>query len=254
MGRGVADAPRRVMSSANPRDTREEILHGGQGASRVTDPNLQGSGRCVRVLLVDDRLMVREGLAGLVDKQPDLEVVGQASNLGDALELDVTADVIIVDIDAPDAKYGDSTARFNRSFPQSRILAISMVSHPAKVQSVLTSGAQGYLLKSAGAADLVAGIRALAAGNTYLQPSLGVDLARWNLTQATTSDLSAREEQVLGLLVLGYTNVEISHYCEVSLRTVEAHRARIHHKLGIRSRAELVQYARRVGLMPSDIR
>jgi two-component system response regulator NreC len=108
------------------------------------------------------------------------------------------------------------------------------------------------LLKTAATTELIVGIRAVADGETYLQPSLGVELARWHRPRDTTLGLSPKEEQVLRLLSFGNTNAEVARICAVSLRTVEAHRARIQQKLGLRTRAELVQYARELGILDLD--
>jgi len=205
--------------------------------------------RPVRVLLVDERVMIREGLSSLIEKDKDLAVVAEVSNLPDAKALGTFADVIVTDIDQPDLGYGDIVPGMQATFPASRILALSMVRHPAKVQYVLASGADGYLLKTAPATELITGIKALADGQTYLQPSLGVDLARWRRTRVATLDLSSIEEQVLQLLALGNTNAEIARYLGVSLRTIETHRSRVYQKLGLKTRAELVQYARKADLI-----
>jgi two-component system response regulator NreC len=201
-------------------------------------------------MLVDNRTVVREGLCALIEQQPDLVVVAQAASVGDALTVDLTPDVIVTDIDLPDAQHGEVIDRLRGFFSQSSILVLTLVGHPATVQSTLAAGADGYVLKTAEITDLITGIRAVADGQRYLQPSLGVELARWHRPRDTTLGLSPKEEQVLRLLALGHTNVEIAHLCGMSRRTVEAHRARIHQKLGRRTRAELVQYAREVGLDP----
>jgi DNA-binding NarL/FixJ family response regulator len=202
----------------------------------------------VDVMLVDNRTVVRAGLCALIERQPDLVVVAQAASLGDAASFDIAPDVIVTDIDLPDAQHGDVIHGLRALFPRSSILVLTVVDHPAKVQSVLAAGADGYLLQTVAGTDLLAGIRALAAGETFLQPSLGVELARWQRPRDTTLTLSPKEEEVLRLLALGHTNAEIARLNGVSLRTVEAHRSRIHQKLGPHTRAELVHYAQQAGL------
>jgi DNA-binding NarL/FixJ family response regulator len=206
----------------------------------------------VDVLLVDNHVLVREGLCALIDQQPDLAVVAQAASVNGSGSLALTPDVIVTDIDLPDAKHGDVISALRGDFPQSRILVLTLISDPAKVQSVLATGADGYLLKTATATDLLTGIRAVAAGEKYLQPSLGVEVARWRRTRDTTLGLSPKEQEVLRLLALGHTNAEVAGLCSVSVRTVETHRSRIVQKLGRRTRAELVQYARDLGLLGLD--
>lgn len=200
-------------------------------------------------MLVDTRAVVREGLRAVIDQQPDLVVVAQAATVGDASSLAIAPDVIVTDIALPDAKYGEVITRLSRVFQRSSILAFSPIGHPAGVLSVLDAGAKGYLLETATAAELLAGIRAVAGGETYLQASLGVDLARLRRPRDTTLGLTAQELEVLRLLALGHTNTEVARLCNMSLRTAEAHRAQIQRKLGRRTRRELVEYARDMGLI-----
>ena len=206
-------------------------------------------GSAIHVMLVDSRAVVREGLSAVIDQQSDLVVVAQAASVHDAGSFDVRPHVIVTDIDLPDAKNSDVISALHGYFAQSSILVFTPIGHPTEVQSVLAAGAAGYLLETAATSDLLSGIRAVADGRTYLQPSLGVDLARWHRPRDTTLGLSPREEQVLQFIALGHTNVEVGRLCNVSLRTIESHRAHIHRKLGLRTRAELVQFARETGLV-----
>jgi len=206
----------------------------------------------VDVMLVDSRAIVREGLRALIDQQPDLVVVAQAAAVRDAGSLDVTPDVIVTDIDLTDAKQGDVISGLREFFQHSSILVFTPIGRPATVQSVLDAGAAGYVLETAATIDLLTGIRAVARGETYLQPALGVELAQWHRPRATMPALSSKEEQVLRLLAVGHTNAEVARLCGLSLRTIEKHRARLHQKLERRTRAELVQYAREAGLVPFD--
>jgi len=199
------------------------------------------------VILVDARAIVREGLRSVIDRQPDLVVVAQVATVEDAGSLAVTPDVIVTDIDLPDAKHGDVVSRLRELFLWSAILVFTPVRHPADIQSVLDAGANGYLRETAPPADVLAGIRAVAGGETYLQPSVGIDLARLHQPRDTT--LSPQEEQILRLLALGHTNTEIARLSNMSLRTAESRRAQIQRKLGRQTRAELVEYARDTGLI-----
>ena len=203
----------------------------------------------VEVTLVDSRAIVREGLRAVIDKQPDLVVVAEAETVADAGRLGVTPHVIVTDIDLTDAKSGNVISGLREFFPRSAILVFTPVGHPAEIQSVLDAGANGYLLESSPTADLLTGIRAVAGGDTYLHPSLGVELARLHEPRDGATTLTAQEEQVLRLLALGHTNIEVARLASMSLRTAEAHRAQIQRKLGRRTRAELVEYARDAGLI-----
>jgi two-component system response regulator NreC len=202
-------------------------------------------------VLVDNRVVIREGVCALVERQPDFFVVGQATTLRGALGLGLKPRVIVTEVDLPDAKHGEVVGQLRERFCESSILVLTLVARPAQVQDVLAAGADGYLLKTAAATDLFAAIRAVAAGEFYLQPSLGVELARWHRPQ-DTSGLSPMEQLVLKWIALGHTNAEIARICHISLRTVEAHRAHLQQKLGRHTRAELVEYVRTMGLVEFD--
>ncbi len=208
--------------------------------------------RAVDVMLVDGRAVVREGLFSVIDHESYLVVVAQAASVRDAGNLDVEPDVIVTDIDLTDAKHDEVISGLREFFQQSSILVFTPIDDPVEVQSVLAAGARGYVLETAPTAELLAGIRAVAGGETYLQPSLGVELARLRQPRDPAAGLSSREEQVLRLLALGHTNLEVARLCRVSLRTVESHRAHIQRKLERRTRAELVEYAREIGLIDLD--
>jgi two-component system, NarL family, response regulator NreC len=203
----------------------------------------------VDVMLVDSRAVVREGLRVVIEQEPDLVVVAHAATLGDAGSLDVEPHVIVTDIDLADAKYGDAISGLRRLFQPSAILVFTPVGDPTEIQSALAAGANGYLLETAPLTDLLAGIRAVAKGETYLQPALGVELARLHRPRGGANGLLPAEEQILRFLALGHTNTEVARLSRVSLRTAETHRANIQRKLGRRTRAQLVEYARQVGLI-----
>jgi DNA-binding NarL/FixJ family response regulator len=211
------------------------------------------AGDSVRVVLVDNRVVVREGISALLEKHPDLEVVAQATTAHEMATLRVPPDVILTEIDLPGVDGAEVIRIFRKAFTSVGILVLTVVKDPAEVQRVLAAGADGYLLKTATPADLLFGIRAVANGETYLQPSLGVELARWRGAVAdigAASDrLSPKEEDTLRLLAWGHTNAEIAEISRVSLRTIETHRARVLQKLGLRTRAELVRYAQIAGLV-----
>jgi DNA-binding NarL/FixJ family response regulator len=220
----------------------------------------------VGVMLVDNRTVMREGLRALIEQQPDLVVVAQAATVADAGSLDVTPDVIVTEVDLPDARQGDVVSGLRGFFPHSSILVLTLVGHPAKVQLVLAAGADGYLLKTAATADLFTGIRAVAGGETYLQPSLGVELARWHGPRDTAlglspneeldqgsrglgSDLTAREHEMLQCMAAGLGNKQIAEQRELSLHTIRNHVQNVLTKLGAHSKLEAVAIAAREGLV-----
>ena len=207
------------------------------------------TGHTADVMLVDSRAVMRAGLRSVIEREPDLVVTAEAATLRDAGSVDVTPDVIVTDIVLSDATYGDVIAGLRELFQDGAILVFTPVGDPAEVQSVLTAGADGYLLETSEPTDLLAGIRAVAAGGTYLQPALGVQLARSQQPSNETLGLSPEEHHILLLLVLGHTNVDIARMRHISLRSAEAQRAQLQRKLGRHTRAELVEYARESGLV-----
>jgi two-component system response regulator NreC len=206
------------------------------------------------VFLVDSRTVVREGLCALIDRQPELMIVGHAGGVGSVEQVAPTPDVVVTEIELADANGPDVIRRLRAAFPSSSILVLTLVDNPARIQAVLAAGADGYMLKTSCSAELTTAIRTLAHGETYLQPSLGVALSRWHSPHDSTVRLTPAEERILGLVALGHTNAEMAERTGVSVRTVETHRAGILQKLGRRTRAELVQYAWSAGLIDANSR
>lgn len=207
----------------------------------------------IRVLLMDDHNIVREGLRMLLERQPDIRVVAEVGSVAEALASEAEPDVVVADLVLPDERGAEVVRRLRERFGRSAILVLSMIDNPADVQLCLTSGAKGYLMKEAAGDELVDAVRAVASGHEYLQPALGAALVRWREapTRArggVAADLSEREREVLRLIALGHTNAEIARLLFLSVRTVENHRASLMRKLGARSRAELVRQASRLGL------
>jgi DNA-binding NarL/FixJ family response regulator len=207
----------------------------------------------VEVLLVDDGIVVREALRVFLELQDDIQVVGEANLVAEAVALDIQPDVVITEFKLPDARGRDAVTALRERFPDGSILVLTHVRHPARLGEAVTAGAHGYLLKSATPEELFDGIRAVANGESYLQPSLGVAFARWDARTGLdeggpSGRLSPQEEEVLRLVALGFTNAEIAARVGVSLRTVEGQRARVLQKLGHPTRAELVRYALDSGL------
>jgi DNA-binding NarL/FixJ family response regulator len=210
------------------------------------------SGRAVDVVLVERRPVMRRGLRAVIEQAPDLVVVAQAATVRDARNLDVRPDVVVTDVDLPDAKYGDVIIGLREFFRQSPILVFTPVGDPAEVKAVLAAGAAGYLLETAEPTELLTGIRAVAAGESYVQPALGVQLALSKRPAETMLALSPREQHILLLLAVGHTNGDVARLCNISQRTAETYRANIQRKLDRHTRAELVAYAREVGLVRFD--
>jgi two-component system response regulator NreC len=212
------------------------------------------NGATIGVLLMDDHVIVREGLRALLERQEGIAVVGEAGSVGDAVALDVRADVVVADLVLPDERGAEVVRRLKERHPDAAILVLTMVDNPTDVQMCLAAGARGYLLKETASTELVDAVRRVAAGSDYVQPSLGAALARWRETPGRVrargiDDLSEREHEVLRLIALGHTNAEIGSMLFVSVRTVENHRASVMRKLGLRTRAELVRHANEAGVV-----
>lgn len=207
----------------------------------------------ISVLLMDDHVVVREGLRALLERQQDIHVLAEAGSVAEALEAEVDPDVVVADLVLPDDRGADVVRRLRERHPDSAILVLTMVDNPTDVQLCLAAGARGYVLKETASTELVDAVRKVAGGEDYLQPSLGAALAKWRdkpgrVHARAIDDLTPREREVLRLIALGHTNAEIATMLYVSVRTVENHRASVLRKLGLRTRAELVRHANDVGL------
>jgi DNA-binding NarL/FixJ family response regulator len=210
------------------------------------------SGR-ISVLLMDDHVVVREGLRALLERQDDIHVLAEAGSVAEAIEADVDPNVVVADLVLPDERGAEVVRRLKGRYPESSILVLTMVDNPTDVQLCLAAGASGYVVKETASTELVSAVRQVAAGGDYLQPSLGAALAKWRRAPTRVhahaiDDLTPREREVLRLIALGHTNAEIASMLSVSVRTVENHRASVLRKLGLRTRAELVRHATESGL------
>ncbi len=195
--------------------------------SESTDP-------VIRLALLDDQTMFREGLRALIDQELDFDVVGQATSLAALVALDIEPHVVVTDLALSDATRVQVVEGVHGRFGDAAILALTALDDLTTVQQVLAAGADGYVLKSAAKSDLFAGIRSVARGGLYLQPSIGVAFASRppeEISQPAIGGLTPKETEVLRLLALGHTNAEIARILGASLRTIETHRAHIHQKL-----------------------
>jgi two-component system, NarL family, response regulator NreC len=199
----------------------------------------------IRVLIVDDHAVVRAGVRALLDREDDLEAVGEAGDAQAALRLvkQLEPDVVLMDVVMPGTTGVDAAAEIRHLLPDVRILMLSMQDDPSYVRQAFTNGAIGYVLKEAADAELVQAVRMATQGRTYLNPELGARMAAEPPPSGPPDDLTERELEVLRLIALGHTNSEIAAQLYLSVRTVESHRAHIQQKVRRSSRAELVRYA-----------
>ncbi|MBI5301795.1 MAG: response regulator transcription factor [Chloroflexi bacterium] len=200
----------------------------------------------IRVLLVDDHAVVRTGVRLLLEKQSDMVVVGEAADGARAVRqtLDLQPDVVVMDITLPDFDGVEATRRIHATLPNAHVLALTMHDEDAYLVPFLQAGGAGYVRKSAADRDVVAAIRAVARGESFLQPEGVAAMVRDHQSPKPDRDpLSERERQVLVLTAKGYTSREIGDQLALSPRTVETYRERIMQKLGLAHRSELVEYA-----------
>ncbi len=214
----------------------------------------------IRVLLVDDHHIVREGLGALLAGEPDVELIGEASNGREALALteQLVPDVVVMDVAMPDMNGMEAARRIADSQPSVRVVALSMHADKRFVRQMLLAGASGYLRKGCTFDELVRAIRAVAAGNTYLSPEVASTVAEdytrrlINAGMARPVALTPREREVLQLLAEGNQPKQIAARLNVSVKTVSTHRRNVMQKVGARSLADLVKYALREGLTSLD--
>lgn len=207
------------------------------------------------MLLVDDHAVVRSAIRHVLDAERDVQVVAEAAS-GDRAVAEARRhlpDVIVMDLQMPS---GDTTGHMPavlRAAPQARILVLSMRAEAASVRASFAAGASGYVLKEAADTELLAAVRALASGAQYVQAALGATLLGPDaVSRGRAEGLSDREREVARLVALGHANAEIARSLWISPRTAETHRSHVMRKLGLSSRAELVAYARRTGLIDDE--
>jgi two-component system response regulator NreC len=212
----------------------------------------------IRLLLVDDHAVVRTGLRMLLEGEQDMQIVGEADSGSQALN-QVSAskpDVVLMDIGLPDLSGIDATRAIKQLSPETSVVALTIHEDEEYFFQMLDAGASGYVPKRAAPEELLTAIRAAAAGEVYLYPSLAKLLVQDYLTQAhharsvsTLDGLTDREQEVLTMLADGASNTEIAERLSISPKTVARHRENIMAKLNLHSRSELVKYAIRKGII-----
>ncbi len=211
----------------------------------------------IRLLLVDDHAVVRSGLRMLLENERDVEIVGEASSASEAMEsaMKLKPNVILMDIGLPDLSGIDATREIKKRVNDVSVVALTIHEDEEYFFKMLEAGASGYVPKRAAPEELITAIRAAAAGQVYLYPSLAKLLVRDFLDggrasgEQTSSDLTDREQEVLTYLAEGANNSEIAASLVISPKTVARHRENIMRKLNLHSRAELVRYAIRKGII-----
>ena len=209
--------------------------------------------QAVKVVLADDHGVVRAGLRSLLEAQPNMRVVAEASDVDSALRLTRAhrPRILVLDLNMPGGDTLEAIPTILESSPDTRIVVLTMQDEPAIAQASIQAGASGYVVKDAAGEELIQAVQLVLRGDTYLHPQLGARIAAQGSEPERTDDLTDREREVLRLVALGHTNSEIASQLFLSVRTVESHRAHIQQKLRLSTRAELVRYALETGLIGS---
>lgn len=218
---------------------------------RLALPPEEATGeQAIRVVLADDHPLMRRSLRLLLDDAERVEVIAEASDVA-ALVRDVDAHqphVLVLDLGMPEGSSSEAIRQLRERLPEMEIVVVTMEENPVFAQRAMAAGAIGFVLKDRADEELAEAIRLAARGEQFLSPRLALPLD--DMQRALSEDrLTVREVEVLRLIALGHTSVEIARKLQLSPRTVETHRARIHRKLGLGSRAELVAYALRRRLL-----
>ncbi|HEY3396565.1 MAG TPA: response regulator transcription factor [Armatimonadota bacterium] len=213
----------------------------------------------VRIVLADDHQIMREGLRMLLEKEADFEVIAEADNGRQAVELcrKHRPDLVVMDVAMPDLNGMDATRQILADRPEARVLALSMYADRRYASGMLAAGAAGYVLKDAAFEELVRAIRAVLSGKSYLSPAVTEAVVedyvhRLSDASSAFSVLTAREREVLQAMAEGKSTRQIAEALHISIKTVETHRQQIMNKLDIHSVAELTKYALREGLTSLD--
>jgi DNA-binding NarL/FixJ family response regulator len=232
--------------------------------SRQDDADGHETGRAaaIKVLLVDDHAVIRQALRMLLESRPEIEVVGDAENGRDAIQAveDLNPDVVLMDVVMPGLNGIEATRHIRRLARTSHVVMLSGFVDEDQLIDALRAGASGYLLKTSDVAELILAIQTVHRGNTYYSSQLsdGFDLTEIALqahrpgSRRGIETLTGREREVLQLVAEGHSNQDIANQLEISIKTVEAHKAHISGKLNIHSRTDLIRYALQRGIVRFD--
>ncbi len=212
----------------------------------------------IKLLLVDDHLILREGIRSLLAKVPDMEVIGEASDGEEAVTKveQLMPDVVLMDITMPELSGLEATRQIKQKAPQVKVLILTIHESDQYLQGMLKAGASGYVVKTSTSSELVSAIRAVHQGDVYLYPSIArmlvedyVQRVRIGEEKNSYEGLTRREREILMHIAEDKKNKEIAQLLGISVRTVQAHRTNLMDKLGAHDRTELVKYAIRKGII-----
>jgi DNA-binding NarL/FixJ family response regulator len=210
----------------------------------------------IRILIADDHGLMRAGLRSILEDEPTIEVVGEAANGEEALYLagQLAPNIVILDIEMPGADGIEATRRLKKMSPLIQVLILSVYEEESLLREALKAGASGYLIKRAVEEDLLTAINSVSRGDMYIHPGVTRLLVKelspdTRPVKSEVEPLTAREVEVMGYIIRGFTNRQTAEVLSISIRTVEGHRASIFGKLGIKNRVELIEYAEKHGMI-----
>lgn len=215
----------------------------------------------LRILLAEDHATVREGIRLIIENQPDMKIVGEADDGREAIRLaeELKPDIVVMDVSMPGLNGLLASAKLKRIMPDVKILTLTRHTDESYLQELLQAGISGYVLKQSASAELLRAIRAIAGGGKYLDPAITgkvfdgytekLGKLRGDVRGAA---LTGRESETLRLIALGYSNNEIAGQFDISVKTVEAHKAHAQQKLHLKSRKDIISYAILQGWMQEN--
>lgn len=218
-------------------------------------------GKLIRVLLADDHTIVRQGMAHLLEEQPDIQVIGEARNGNKAVEMaiELYPDVVILDIAMPLLNGIEAAKRIRKELPNCKILILSMYSHEHYIHNLLEVGVSGYLLKDSSGVEIIEAMHAAMNNEMVMSPTISKKIEASRLSPYKNSSkeerykkLSNREREVFQLIAEGFSTNQIAEMLFISISTVKSHRAKIMEKLGVDSPTHLVRIAINMGLVDTD--
>ena len=215
----------------------------------------------IRIVLAENHTIVRKGIFFLLNEQPDMKVVGEASTGYEAISAVESSqpDIVVMDINMPELNGLEATRQIRKSHPSVKVLVLTMYTNEEYVLQLLQAGASGYVVKESIPAELINAIRAIHAGNSFLSPSISRNVIDGYLRNATEENLTDtfdrltdREREIMQLLVEGISTKEIANKLSISAKTVGVHRVNLMDKLEVQSMPDLVKYALRKGIISLD--
>ena len=216
--------------------------------------------KIIKIVLADDHTIVRQGLRSILEQQAGINVVAEAQNGREAVRLteQLKPDVVVMDFSMPDLNGLEATRQIKQRVPETKVLILTRHANQEYVKSILSAGASGYLVKKSAAEELVIAIQAVHRGDSYLDPSISTSIIKEYLdpiageSKTLEIKLTSRQREVLQLIAEGHPNREIASRLNISVKTVENHRANIMKSLDLHSTADLTQYAIRKGIISLD--